>query len=116
MERFVSKPSSPATSRYAAEALVFLGKLVRQGRLERKETAAHFAARAGMSRGLLQRIENGDPGCSAGAVFEAAALTGIRLFDLDPDALRASSQTAERILTLLPKSARATRKPVDDDF
>lgn len=103
-------------SRYATEAVTYLGRLIRKGRIERKETAALLAERAGISRGLLQRIERGDPGCSVGAVFEVAALLGIRLFDLDREALAASSRATAQTLTLLPSKARATRKPVKDDF
>lgn len=110
------KPATRPYSRYAAEAVSYLGRLIRKGRIERKETAAQLAERAGISRGLLQRIERGDPGCSVGAVFEVAALLGIRLFDLDREALVASNKHAAETLALLPSAARSTRKPVKDDF
>ena len=110
------KPATRPYSRYAAEAVSYLGRLIRKGRIERKETAAQLAERAGISRGLLQRIERGDPGCSVGATFEVAALLGIRLFDLDREALTASNRMAAETLTLLPSAARPTRKPVKDDF
>ena len=110
------KPTTRPYSRYAAEAVSYLGRLIRKSRIERKETAAQLAERAGMSRGLLQRIEHGDPGCSVGAVFEVAALLGIRLFDLDRETLTANNQIAAQTLTLLPSAARPTRKPVKDDF
>lgn len=110
------KPATRPTSRYATEAVSYLGTLIRKGRIERKETAAQLAERAGMSRGLLQRIERGDPGCSIGAVFEVVALLGIRLFDLDRDTLAASNKLAAHTLTLLPRAARPTKKPVNDDF
>jgi len=42
-------------SRYAAEALIYLGRLIREARIARKETAEQLAERAGISRGLLQR-------------------------------------------------------------
>ena len=110
------KPATRPYSRYAAEAVGYLGNLIRKSRIERKETAAQLAERAGVSRGLLQRIERGDPGCSVGAVFEVAALLGIRLFDLDREALTANNQIATQTLTLLPSAARPTNKPVNDDF
>ena len=110
------KPVTRPSSRYAVEAVTLLGKLIRQNRIERKETAAQLAERAGISRGLLQRIEHGDPGCSVGAVFEVAALLGIRLFDQDRETLAANNQIATQTLTLLPSAARPTRKPVKDDF
>jgi transcriptional regulator with XRE-family HTH domain len=112
----MSKLATRPYSRYAAEAVSYLGKLIRQNRIERKETAAQLAERAGVSRGLLQRIERGDPGCSVGAVFEVAALLGIRLFDLDRETLTANNRIATQTLALLPSAARPTRKPVKDDF
>jgi hypothetical protein len=39
-------------------------------------TAGQLAERAGLSRGLIYRIEKGDLGCAIGAVFEAAAIAG----------------------------------------
>lgn len=110
------KPPTRPYSRYAAEAVSYLGHLIRKSRIERKETAAQLAERAGISRGLLQRIERGDPGCSVGAVFEVAALLGIRLFNLDRESLTANNQIASQTLTLLPSAVRPTRKPVKDDF
>lgn len=110
------KPQTRPYSRYSAEAVSYLGRLIRKGRIERKETAAQLAERAGISRGLLQRIERGDPGCSIGAVFEVAALLGIKLFDLDRETLAANNRLAAATLTLLPSAARPSRKPVKDDF
>jgi hypothetical protein len=64
----------------------------------------------------LQRIEHGDRGCSAGALFEVAAPLGIRLFDLDRRVLTANNRIAAYTLTLLPRWARPSRTPVKDDF
>lgn len=110
------KPATRTTTRYANEAITYLGRLVREARIARKETAAQLAERAGISRGLLQRIERGDPRCSVGAVFETAALVGIRLFDLDRERLATNNEALERRLTLLPRAARPTRSEVKDDF
>ena len=112
----MSKPTTRTYSRYTGEAISYLGRLIRQGRIERKETAAIIAERAAISRGLLQRIERGDPGCSIGVVFEVAALVGIRLFDLDRQGLTASNQMVAHTLTLLPSAVRSARRPVKDDF
>ena len=110
------KPVNRITSRYAREAVIYLGRLIRQSRIGRKETVAQLAERAGVSRGLLQRIERGDPGCSIGAVFEAATLVGVRLFDLDRERLTANNQMLAQTLTLLPRAAPSSGKPVKDDF
>lgn len=112
----MSKPAARVTSRYAAEAMTYLGQLIRQSRIARKETVADLAERAGISRGLLQRIEHGDPGCSIGATFEVAALVGIRLFDLDRERLATNTQMLAQTLTLLPRVSRPSGKPVKDDF
>lgn len=110
------KPTNRAISRYPAEALTYLGRLIREARIARKETAEQLAERAGISRGLLQRIERGDPGCSVGAVFEVAALVGIRLFDLDRERLAADNKRVAHVLTLLPRAARPAKIKVEDDF
>ncbi len=110
------KPQSRTLSRQTQEALAHLGHLVRAARITRKETVAQLAERMGVSRGLLQRIERGDPGCAVGAVFEAASLVGIRLFGLDPAQLSANVAQSARELTLLPRAARRARREVKDDF
>jgi hypothetical protein len=69
-----------------------------------------------LSRGLLRRIENGDLGCTLGAVFEAAAVVGVRLFDADERAITAAVQSNAAVMTLLPKTIRAPRVKPDDDF
>jgi DNA-binding XRE family transcriptional regulator len=109
------KPIERASSRHAREAVVFLGRLIRQHRIDSSLTAAMLAERVGVSRGLIQRIEKGDPGCSIGAVFEAATLVGVRLFELDPTQLAATSTMLDRSLTLLPRVTPA-RGPLKDDF
>ena len=66
-------------SRYTLEATKLMGKLIRLGRVQRKLTVQDLADRANVSRGLLQRIESGDPKCELGTVFEVAALVGVNL-------------------------------------
>src|SRR5258708_24592309 len=110
------KSATRIYSRYTGEAIAYLGRLIRQRRIERKETAAELAERAAISRGLLQRIERGDPGCSVGAVFEVAALVGIRLFDLDRQGLITNNRVVAQTLTLLPSAARPARKPLKEAF
>ena len=93
-----------------------LGQLIREGRLAKAMTTTDLAARAGVSRALLQRIERGDPGCSIGAVFEVAALCGVTLFEPEGRALATSLVRHQEKLALLPKSVRSARKVVKDDF
>ncbi|WP_132251714.1 helix-turn-helix transcriptional regulator [Methylobacterium segetis] len=112
----MSKPAERAHSRQAVEALELLGSLVKLARLERKMTAADLAERAGISRPLLRRIERGDPGCSIGAVFEAAVIVGVPLFEAEQGAATLHAGEIRQRLVLMPKSARRSRRPARDDF
>ena len=110
------KSTIRAYSRYCRDAVALLGGMIRTARKERKLTAQNVADRASISRGLLQRIENGNPKCELGVVFEVAAIVGVRLFDADENTLaRHLNQTREK-LALLPKSIRKKRRVVRDDF
>ena len=77
---------------------------------------AVLAERAGISRGLLARIEKGDPKCELGAGFELAALLGIPLFQSDAAQLRREVQHVADRLALLPKAVHEPRQEVKDDF
>lgn len=112
----VPKSITRTYSRYSRDAVTLLGGLIREARKERRFTVQEVADRAGISRGLLQRIEKGDLKCGVGTVFEVATILGIKLFDADQTTLtRQLSQTKEK-LALLPKSIRKKSKAVHDDF
>ncbi|MGH8189296.1 MAG: helix-turn-helix transcriptional regulator [Steroidobacteraceae bacterium] len=102
-------------SRLSRRALALLGRQIRLGRKARRMTAQELADRAGISRGLVQRIEKGDPGCQIGAVFEAAAIAGVQLFGADDATMSALIKDADMRLALLPKHTHPDRK-VDDEF
>jgi transcriptional regulator with XRE-family HTH domain len=110
------KPVSRPYSQYSLNALELLGQLVREARQTRALTAADLAARAGISRALLARIERGDPGCSIGAVFEVATICGVPLFDQEQRQLATLLALQREKMTLLPKTVRARIKGVKDDF
>jgi transcriptional regulator with XRE-family HTH domain len=110
------KPATRPYSQYSLDALVLLGQLVREARLAKALTTSDLAARAGISRALLQRIERGDPGCSIGAVFEVAAVCGVPLFEADSRQLAAHVARQSEKMTLLPKAVRAAVAGVKDDF
>ena len=112
----MAKVSLRTYSRYSLEAITLLAKLIRSARKERKMTAQEVADRAGISRGLLQRIEKGDPKCELGATIEVATIVGVRLFDADAATLAQHIRQAEDKLALLPKSVRKKVKEADDDF
>jgi len=103
-------------SRYSRDAAALLGSLIREARHERKLTAQELADRAGISRGLLQRIEKGSLKCEIGAVFEVATIVGVKLFDVDESSLTKYLRQTKEKLMLLPKSVRKKSKVVRDDF
>ena len=112
----MSKPVTRSYSRYAREATELLGHLIRSTRIDRGMTIAELAERAGISRGLVYRIESGDMGCSIGASFELAAILGIPLFDADPQTLSRHLANLQDRLSLLPQSVRPSTKNLKDDF
>lgn len=112
----MAKAKNRTYSRYTREAVELFAVLIREARIERKLPAKELAERAGISRGLLQRIEKGDPNCSLGAVFEVAYLLGIQLFDSDERSLASNLAMRKEKLSLLPKMARKPVRGVDDDF
>ena len=103
-------------SRYSRDAAILLGQLIRLARIRQKLTVEQLAERAGLFRGLVHRIETGDLGCAIGAVFEAAAIVGVRLFGADAAGLTTTMAANTTTLTLLPQSIRLTTKAVKDDF
>ena len=90
--------------------------LDRVGRLDRKMSAQEMADRAGISRPLLRRIENADPGCAIGSVFEVAVIAGVPLWGGEPDRLESQRSALSEKLSLLPQRARKPRRIIHDDF
>jgi transcriptional regulator with XRE-family HTH domain len=112
----MSKLAARPYSRYSRDAAILLGQLIRLARIRQKLTIEQLAERAGLSRGLVHRIEKGDLGCAIGSVFEAAAIVGVHLFDADPTALTSAMAANSATLTLMPQSVRLSAKAVKDDF
>ncbi len=111
----MAKPSR-TYSRQNIEAVELLAELIRAGRIERKITTRDMATRAGVSRTLLQRIEEGDPSCAIGAVFEVAVIAGVPLFETDPGQLQTHRAALREKLSLLPQHARKSKRVIHDDF
>ncbi len=103
-------------SRYTANALVLLGKLIHLARKERKISEIDLADRIRVARSTLQRIEKGDPKCEIGFVFEAASIVGIKLFDANSRSITMQSDWADDKIALLPKAIHKSKVRVDDDF
>ena len=112
----MAKPKTRSYSRYATQAAELLGLAIREARIQRGLTVVEAAERAGMSRGLVNRIENGEMGCAIGAAFELAAIVGVPLFDTEPTTLTRSLENAREKVSLLPKRTRKSKKAVKDDF
>jgi transcriptional regulator with XRE-family HTH domain len=110
------QPKARAYSRYAREAAIMLGQLIRINRIERKLTVEELATRTGVSRDMMRRIEAGDPRCGIGLVFEAATIVGVPLFDEDRSRLSEHRLEQNAKLRLLPKAIRKERTAVKDDF
>jgi transcriptional regulator with XRE-family HTH domain len=102
-------------SRYTFEATELFGKLIQLGRKERRWTEQELADRLGISRSTLKKIEKGDLRCEVGLVFEAAAVTGVTLFETDRSQLAKDIDLVSSKLALLPRSVRA-KGTVKDDF
>ena len=112
----MAKSAHRSHSRYAREAAELLGLMIRTARIERNMTVTDVAERAGISRGLVHRIEKGEMGSSIGAAFEVAAIIGLRLFEAEPTTLTRHLSMERGKLTLLPQSVRTGTTKVKDDF
>lgn len=110
------KKEKRAYSRYTDEAIRLLAGHIKARRLERSITVQDLAERAGISRDLLYRIEQADPACGIGVVFEVAALLGLTLFQSDYDDLVVKNKMIDDKLALLPSRSRPVKVEVDDDF
>ena len=102
-------------SRYARDTVVLLGLLIKNKRIERQLTITEVAERAGISRGLVHRIENGNMKTSIGAAFEVASIVGLELFEAEASIL-SSHLSLERDKLVLLKSTRKKSGKVMDNF
>jgi transcriptional regulator with XRE-family HTH domain len=103
-------------SRHGREAITLLGQLIKGNRIKRKLGVEELATRVGISRDMLYRIERGDPRCNIGAVFEAATIVGVPLFEEEPGRLSSRIREQSEFLKLLPKAVRKSDAIVNDDF
>ena len=103
-------------SRLSCEALLLLGRQIRLARKQRRMSEHDLAARVGIARSTLQRIEKGDPAVAVGVVFEAAILTGVDLFVPEATTLAPQIGRIDDKLALMPGSIRRTKREIDDDF
>lgn len=102
-------------SKFARTALELFGQHICLKRKAKKMTAQELCDRAGISRGLLQRIEQGNPICEIGVAFELATILGIRLFDSDESNINSKLEQVKDKVALLPRPSKR-RKDFNDDF
>lgn len=101
----------------ARDALGIFAAMIRAARMQRGMTAAELGERIGVSRGVVQRMESGEPGTSIGAAFEAAVVLGIPLFDVPTGQLGALLDQKQQLNTLMPRRAfQASHAKPDNDF
>jgi len=93
-----------------------LGQQIKLERKSRRWSEQNLAARAGISRATLQKIEAGALSPSIGLVFEVAVLVGVPLFEQDSRALTTRIELTQSKIALLPKRIQIRSKAVDDDF
>lgn len=99
----------------AAEAARLLGARIRLARRERRWTMQELADRVGVTAVTMGKVERGDPSVRLGIAFEAAALTGVPLFDPDRSRRRLEGERVDDRLAVLPQQVRRPAE-VDDDF
>ena len=101
----MSKPRSRNHSEIARNTALLLGELIRVARLQQRMTAEELAQRAGVSRGLVTRVEKGDMGAGIGAAFEMVAILDVSLFEKEEDRVSDRLHQTRRIGALLPRRA-----------
>jgi transcriptional regulator with XRE-family HTH domain len=116
MEHEMSKPSARNYSPITRDAAALLGEMIHAARIRRRMTAAELGERAGVSRGLVSRVEAGDMGVALGAAFEMAAVLGVPLFDAAPERVSQALESTREVNALLPKRAFQLTAKVDDAF
>lgn len=101
----------------ARDALGIFAAMIRAARMHRGMTAAELGERIGVSRGVIQRMEAGEPGTSIGAAFEAAVVLGLPLFDVPTSQLGTLLAQKQQVNMLLPRRAfQVSQAKPDNDF
>ena len=109
------KPRPRTLSPQTIAATKLLGARVQLARRQRRWTLQELADRVGVTAVTMRKVERGDPSVRLGIAFEAAALTGVPLFDPDPARRRLELERVEDRLAVLPQLVRRPLE-VDDDF
>jgi transcriptional regulator with XRE-family HTH domain len=97
------KPRSRSYSTDACNAVSLMGEMISAERIEQGITSEELAVKAGISRGLLKRVEQGDMGCGIGIVFEIASILGLSTLEESSEILTDRLNQVRRHRALLPK-------------
>jgi transcriptional regulator with XRE-family HTH domain len=103
-------------SKITREALTLMGQQVKLARKQKKMSEKEMAARAGIARSTLQKIEQGAPQVDIGFVFEVATLAGVPLFDVHATSLAPHIERMSDKLALMPTYIRSSKREFNDDF
>lgn len=98
------------------EAISALGSEIAAGRRRLRWTQADLAARLGVTRQLVARIERGEPKVAVGTVLEAAVIVGVPLFGVDRNHISLVADRARAQAALLPSRVRQASVEISDDF
>lgn len=100
---------SPAPLAFAAESrlLAELGERLRLARLRRRLTATTVAARCGISRPTLVKVERGDPSVTFGTYLRVLAVYGL---EADLKAVAADDALGRRLQDLALPAPRKGRR------
>lgn len=96
-------------------ALRLLGASVKAARKERHWSSRELADRVGVSQKTMAKVERGEPGVAIATYLDAAALTGVPIFSVDEQDVRAEQSRLEGRLALLPSRIDRPRR-VRNDF
>jgi len=100
----MGRQSRPVFPR-AQERLSALGERLRAARLRRRVSQGEIAARVGVSRATIARLERGDPNVAVGVLTRALGVLGL---EADLDLLAANDEIGRRLQDLeLPVRPRA---------
>lgn len=108
----VEKAYLPDTEQAAAA----LGAQIAAARRELGWTQEELAARLGVSRQLVAKIEGGSTGASLGTVLEAAIVCGVRLFGVERADLSLVVDRERARAALLPTRVWSRTPVIDNDF